>query len=154
MEIKNTRTGESETVEVREAQMEDIRKLTKKRFAFNWSAEFRKSKIYVLNIAGQNDILGAVSVNFVPEEFRIEINLLASSKENVGEKKDYEGIAGCLLAYVCRMSVLLFKEDACVSLIPKTILRAHYIADYNMIDAGKQVYVDGKRLIDLMNKFL
>jgi hypothetical protein len=154
MEIVHTKTGVIETVEIREAQPEDIRKLTKVTFAFNWLKESKTAKIFVLNIQGQHDILGAVSFNTVPQEFRIEINVLASSIENVGKTKMYAGIAGCLLAYICRLSVLLFGENACVSLVPKTKLREHYITEYGMIDAGWQMYVEGASLMNLMNKYL
>jgi hypothetical protein len=154
MEIVHTKTGVTETVEIREAQPEDIRKLTKARYAFNWLKESKMSKVFVLNIRGQNEILGAVSIKTVPQEFRIEINLLTSSKENVGETKMYAGIAGCLLAYICRLSVSLFGENACVSLVPKTKLREHYITEYGMIDAGWQIYVEGASLLNLMTKYL
>jgi len=84
-----------------------------------------------------------------PDELRIEIKLLASSKENTGAAKIYEGIAGCLIAFACRESLSKYGDMACVSLVPMTYLKEHYIQKYNMGNAGWQVFLDGKILYDM-----
>ena len=71
-----------------------------------------------------------------PEEKRIEIKLLASSVENIGKEKIYEGIADCLIAFACRSGVEKYGVDACISLVPKTELIRHYTEKYHMQHAG------------------
>ncbi len=90
----------------------------------------------------------------IPAEYRMEIKLLASARENVGDGKEYEGIAGCLIGFACRESVKRYGDLACVSLMPKTELQEHYRRKYGMIDAGHQLCVEGLSLIKLINKYL
>jgi hypothetical protein len=40
----------------------------------------------------------------VPQEKRIEIKLLANSRENQGRNKLYNRVAGCLIAYACNLA--------------------------------------------------
>jgi len=42
---------------------------------------------------------------------------------------------------------------ACVSLIPKTRLKQYYIGKYGMKDAGWQLLLDGKELLQLIKKY-
>ena len=89
-----------------------------------------------------------------PGDNRLEIKLLASSKENIGVNKKFEGIVACLLAYACSESLKSYGDLACVSLIPKTALKVHYLTIYNMLDGGRQVFLEGKRLFDWAKKNL
>jgi hypothetical protein len=82
----------------------------------------------------------------------MEIILLAASKENRGKVKKYDGIAENLIAFACREAVKLFAENACVSLYPKTELKKHYIEKYGMLNAGKQLYLEGLSLYRLLRK--
>lgn len=88
-----------------------------------------------------------------PGEKRIEIKLLASSVENIGKGKIYEGIAGCLIAFACRLAVDKYGAEACVSLVPKTELIKHYMQKYHMLHAGWQLYLEGKELNKLLKEY-
>jgi hypothetical protein len=44
-------------------------------------------------------------------------------------------------------------RQACVSLLPKTELRAHYQREYGMLDAGPQLYLEGPSLQAIINKY-
>jgi hypothetical protein len=85
---------------------------------------------------------------------RMEIKLLTSSIENVGATKNFEGIAACLLAYACGESLKNYGELACVSLLPKTALKEHYMEKYGMLDGGRHVFLEGKVLFDWVKKNL
>ena len=111
------------------------------------------AKVYKLLIA-EDSILGVMGITDTPEEKRIEIKLLASSVENQGKNKIYEGIAGCLMAYACRIAKIKYGFLACVSLVPKTSLKAHYINKYDMVDAGWQLYLEGEQLDNIIVKYL
>lgn len=87
-------------------------------------------------------------------EKRIEIKLLASSVENIGKGKRYNGIARCLIAFACRQAVTRYGAEACVSLVPKTELTGHYIQKYHMQNARWQLYLDGSNLIKLLKEYL
>lgn len=153
MIITHIATGEKRKVVINSVKPEDFKVLTKKRYFFSWKLLKDKFDIYKLEIIGELDILGLVALKDVPEEYRIHVELLAVSSENMGNNKLFSGIAGALLGYACRKSLYKSDDLACVSLLPKTELREHYIHKYGMSDAGWQLYLEGKNLIDLMRKY-
>ena len=153
MEIIEIATGTKKTVIIREAEPEDFKLFTKKRFSFTWKTFKNTTTVYKLNIEGEDSILGVIGLIDWPEEKRIEIKLLASSVENIGREKIYEGIAGCLIAFACRSSVEKHGADACVSLVPKTELIRHYMQKYHMQHAGWQLYLEGKELYKLIKEY-
>lgn len=146
-------TGLKKTVIVNVAEDEDFRVLTKKRYSFNWKTFKDSTKVYKLKVEGEDDILGVMGLVDVPGDKRLEIKLLATSKENIGKNKIYEGIAGCLIAFACRSALAKYGVEACVSLIPKTELVSHYIQKYYMINAGWQLFLEGKKLINLIKEY-
>jgi hypothetical protein len=153
MEIIEIATGIKKTVVIKEAEVKDFRVLIKKRFSFTWKTFQNTTTVYKLQIENEGDILGVVGLIDWPEEKRIEIKLLASSVENIGKEKIYEGIAGCLIASACRSSVEKYGADACVSLVPKTELIKHYMQKYHMQHAGWQLYLEGKQLYKLLKEY-
>jgi hypothetical protein len=130
----------------------DYRKITKSRYWFDWKTE-KGYLVYKLTLAGSNDILGLMSLIHYEEEKRFAINLLAVSKENRGKQKTYEHIAGNLIAYACREALRLYALDGCVSLVPKTELKNHYIKKYGMLDASWQLFLEGRSLLNLLNMY-
>lgn len=136
------------------AEPDDFKMLTKKRFSFVWKTVKKVATVYKLQIEGEKDILGVMGLVDWQEEKRIEIKLLASSVENIGKNKIYKNIAGCLIAFACRLAVIRYGIEACVSLVPKTELIEHYMQKYYMQYAGWQLYLDGNNLIKLMEEYL
>jgi hypothetical protein len=90
----------------------------------------------------------------VPEENRIEIKQLANAKENQGRNKQYDWVAGCLIAFACDLAAEKYKEDACVSLIPKTNLMEHYMRKYQMEYGGWQMFIEKGAMKNLIKKYL
>lgn len=136
------------------AEPDDFKMLTKKRFSFVWKTIKKVATVYKLQIEGEKDILGVMGLVDWQEEKRIEIKLLASSVENIGKNKIYKNIADCLIAFACRLAVIRYGIEACVSLMPKTELIEHYMQKYYMQYAGRQLYLDGNNLIKLMEEYL
>jgi hypothetical protein len=97
--------------------------------------------------------LGLIALVDVPAEYRIEIKLIAVTKENKGRLKKYDGIAGCLLTYAAREAINKYERLACISLTPKTELRQHYIKKYGMKTAGQQVYAENESLWELIETY-
>jgi len=154
MEITVVATGEKKSVTIRPLEDEDFKLLLRKRYFFSWRTLKGKADLYKLYVSEDEDILGVMALFDVPTEKRIEIKLLASSKENVGRQKEHEGIAGCLIAYACREALKKYSDRACVSLVPKTELRANYLTKYGMMDAGWQLFLEGKPLVNIILKYL
>jgi hypothetical protein len=153
MEITEVITGNKKRVEITTLRKDDIKRLTKSRYFFDWSKVDKDVLIFKLSEIDSEEILGAIAISKFPDEFRYEIKLLAVSRENVGSKKIYEGIAGCLVAYVCKECLIESGELACVSLVPKTRLKPHYITKYGMEDAGWQIFLADSALLKLINDY-
>jgi hypothetical protein len=154
MEIVNKASGETHGVIISPVSKNEISQLKKSKYSFNWRVIAKDYPLVKLKIEGQDEILGVLALAVHPGEQRIEIKLLASSKENIGLNKKFDGIAACLIAYACGEAVKNFGELACVSLVPKTLLKKHYMLKYGMLDGGRQVFLEGKLLFDLARKNL
>ena len=102
-------------------------------------------------LEGSSEILGAMSIDFIGPESRVHIDLLATSRSNIGLNKKYSGIAGCLIAYACRQAMVRYAEP-CVSLIPKTTLKSYYMNEFGMLEAGKCVCLFEDGMIELILK--
>jgi hypothetical protein len=154
MEITELSTGQKKKVIISTVEEDDFKVLVKKRYSFNWKPFKDKLMIFKLYMEEQPEIiLGVVGVTDVPDEMRMEIKLISNSKENIGRNKQYEGIAGCLIAFVGNEAVSRYRRYACVSLIPKTQLIAHYEAKYQMKYVGWQLYLEGDELRELIKTY-
>jgi hypothetical protein len=141
----------------KEARITLLRKMeltdaAKRRFDFDWEREvaFETFKITFIN---DDYILGLMSIQINAAERRFEIRLLELSRENRGDFKAYDRLAGCLIAFACKLS---FKDgfNGFVSLIPKTALISHYIRRYFFSPMGMQLYVEGENSIALITEYL
>ncbi len=153
MQVTDVATGKKKPVIIRETEAEDFKILTRKCFSFEWKTFKNSMAIYTLRIEGEDGILGVMGLVDWQEEQRIEIKLLSTSIENIGKLKIYEGIAGCLIAFACRLAVSKYGPEACVSLVPKTALIRHYMEKYNMQHAGWQLYLVGINLFKIVKEY-
>ncbi len=152
MKIIETSTGKEYPVEIAAIEIGDFKLLRKDRYFFNWSIE-RNQEVYKIRIIGSRDILGLVSVERIPEEWRIHIRLLTVSKENKGSTKIYDNIAGNLITHIAKIAVLEYAELACVSLKPKSQIAQHYIDKYKMNITGITLSLEVPEILDLINKY-
>lgn len=122
-----------------------------KRFDFNWNKE-KQYDVYKLNVKGIDEPLGLMSLADRPIDFAIEIRLLASSLENVSKTKQYQRIAGCLIAFACRKAF-----DAgyggYVCLKPKTELEVHYQDMYGFVSTKLFLITQGHNSLTLIKKY-
>jgi hypothetical protein len=153
MYIIDTTNGQKKPVVIRQAEKKDFRVLTEKRYFFAWKKAKKTAVIYKLHKKEEEAILGAMALIDVPGDKRTEIALLASSIDNKGKNKMYDRIAGCLIAFAGLLSVDTYGEDACVSLTPKTELIAHYMRKYYMHYGGRQLYLEGPTLRELIKEY-
>lgn len=75
------------------------------------------------------------------------------SRENKGKEKEYDKIAGNLIAYVSKLAVEEFGELACISLKPKTQIAQHYIDKYNMNTTGITLSLEVPEILDIINRY-
>ena len=145
-------TGEKHLVNILPVEIEDYKSLKKVRYFFDWKTE-KNQEVYKLQIRGSNDILGLISIDRIPEEWRIHIRLLTVSKENKCKKKKYDKIAGNLIAFVSKIAVLEFGELACISLRPKSEIAKHYIEKYDMNITELTLSLEVPEIINLINLY-
>lgn len=140
--IRNTISGDSFETEVARLTIRDTKQTTKKNgWNFNWKSELDNdiNEVYKLTIVGNSDIIqGALSIR--KEADHILMNLLENAPFNIGRQKLYEGVAGNLVAFACKLS-FQFGFDGFVGFTAKTRLIQHYI---NTLGA---YHFDGHRMI-------
>lgn len=125
--ILNTISGDSFQTEVSLISKTDLKQLTKKNsWNFNWEKEYRNlsKEVYKLHIQdNQNIIQGMLSLSI--ESDHIFMNLLENAPFNIGKNKLYEGVAGNLVAFACKVSFQRGFEGF-VAFTSKTNLIEHY----------------------------
>lgn len=152
MKIINTSTEKVYLVEILSVEDEDFNSLGEERYFFDWETE-RNQEIYKLQIVGSKDILGLMSLERIPEEWRIHVRLLTVSKENKGRNKQFDNITGNLLAYAAKLAVKDYGELACISLRPKTQIADHYIRKYGMTVTGLTLSIEVPDILTLINTY-
>jgi hypothetical protein len=152
MNIVELSTGKIFPIEILPLESADYKLLTKRRYFFDWREE-KEQKVYKLIIKEDNDILGLISFEIIPQEWRIHIRLLTVSEENKGKGKKFDKIAGNLICYVSKIAVREFAEMACISLKPKTAIYQHYIDKYNMNTTGATISLEVPEILNLIKEY-
>ncbi len=124
--IQNSVTGEELKTEVLPFMFNDLKKLKKTEWVFDWETELNDSskEVYKLIAAEHPDrIHGLISIEDKGDH--IFMHLIESSKSNRGSKKTFFGVPGNLVAWACKISFEK-KYEGFVSFESKTKLIAHY----------------------------
>lgn len=126
--IQNTITGDSFPTEISRLTLKDLNAITaKKGWNFDWKRELddNKKDVYKLTIANNTNVIQGI-VSFSIEKDHIFMNLLESAPFNLGKNKMYDGVAGNLVAYVCKVA---FQQgfEGFVAFMAKTKLIEHYV---------------------------
>ena len=153
MFLINRKNGQKilcELVDISESELSDI--LKENNFEFDWQQETQYD-LYALKILDNKNTVGLMALKDVKDELRIEIILLESSKDNIGTSKNYDNIAGCLIAWACRLAFIR-GYFGFVSLIPKTRLIEYYKNAYGFEQFGRQLAVDTEQSYRLIKKYL
>lgn len=152
MIIIEVSTGRTFPIEILPLETTDYKMLSKARYFFDWKTE-KSREVYKLVMKGQNDILGLVSLERIPSEWRIHLRLLTVSKENQGTKKIYDRIAGNLIAHAAKIAVAEFGTLACISMRPKSSIAQHYITQYKMNLTGMTLSLEVPEIIQLIKQY-
>ena len=152
LDDENYRNVHRRTIFDRSHSIGDYKAITKGRYFFNWKSEKGK-EVFKLRIIETNEFLGLISIERIPEEWRIHIRLLTVSIENMGKHKKYERIVGNLLTHVAKIAVLEFGELACISLRPKSSIARHYVERYCMNITGMTLSMEVEEILNLINEY-
>ena len=153
MFITECKTGLKTEVYIEPVTPKELRGIIKtKRFRFDWKREI-EHEVFKLGITKTGLIIGLLSLVYFADERWIKINLLESSVENVGKDKEYDRIAGCLIAFACSLSFMK-GYDGVVALKPKTELAAHYIRKYHFEIGGMHLYTELRNSESLITEYL
>ena len=125
--ILNTVSGDSFQTKVIRLGKSDLKHITKnKGWSFNWKEEYDviKKEVYKLTIVNNPNIIQDL-LSVTIEQDHVFMDLLESAPFNIGKNKIYEGVAGNLVAYACKIS---FQKgfEGYISFTAKTKLINHY----------------------------
>ena len=137
--IQNTISGDSFPTEVSLLTKADLKQITKKNgWSFNWKSEYddNAKEVYKLTITNNLSIIQGL-LSLTMETDHIFINLVESAPFNIGKSKIYEGVAGNLVAYACKVS---FQKgfEGFVAFDAKAKLIQHYKKTLGAYHFGRQ----------------
>lgn len=140
--IRNAISGDSFETEISRLSKSDLKQLTKKNgWSFNWKAEVNNNarEVYKLTIVNNPTVLQGL-VSFTVQADHVYMDLLESAPFNRGKHKLYEGVAGNLVAYACKVS---FQQgfEGYVSFLAKSKLIEHYANTLRATLIGGQLMV-------------
>ena len=153
--IQNTISGDSFSTEVSMVSKIDIKQISKKNgWTFNWKSEFNNivKEVYKLTISNNPNIIqGMISLTI--ETDHVFMSLVESAPFNLGKNKLYEGVAGNLVAYACKVS---FQKgfEGFVAFDAKTKLIQHYektLGAYTL--GGQRMIIPTKPAQILIDKY-
>jgi hypothetical protein len=142
--IENVITGDSFATEISLLTKEDLKIINKKnQWSFNWKNEFIQPDrtIYKLTIVSSpNVIQGLISLTAHPIEKHVYMNLIESAPFNKGKNKVYNGVAGNLVAFACKLSFQTGGQGF-VSFVSKTKLITHYVESLGATHFGGHLMI-------------
>lgn len=153
--IENTITGDSFQTEVSLFTIEDSKLCVKKNgWNFDWKIELKEPARDVLKLTIANSvsvIQGLISLEV--KEDHVYIHLIENAPFNKGKTKVYEGVAGNLVAYACKLSFQRGNEGN-VSFIAKSQLIKHYIESLGALHfGGRLMVIERDAALKLINKY-
>lgn len=149
--IINAITGDVFDTEVLAANLQDI-KTTKKGWHFDWEKESSKGKVHKLVIEGNPNIVQGL-ISLIDQKDNIYISLVENAPYNIGTNKVYEGVAGNLFAFACKVA---FEKgyEGYISFHAKTELVQHYMKSLGTKSINSQLmYIDTREATILVNRY-
>lgn len=153
MKLLHTKTNEQHEAVIELMQNKDWEVIRNNdQFEFNWITE-KKYLVHKIKLKLEEDIFGLISLEDIPKELRIHIRLIEVNKNHKGKNKEFDHVAGCLLAFSCKLA---FDKGygGFVSLHSKTAIIDLYKEKYGFQPFGRNLYVELSRSQALINKYL
>ena len=153
MKLLHRKTGDLHEAIIELVQDEDWEIIDKSgQFQFKWKKD-KKRIVHKIRLKLESEILGLISIEDIPKEYRIHIHLIENSDSNKGRNKKYDYTAGCLIAHTCELAFEK-KYGGFVSLEPKTELIALYEKKYGFREMGNYLYTELSNSEELIKKYL
>lgn len=153
--IRNCVSGDSLPTEVLLLSKDDLKQVRiKNGWLFNWSSELSlpDREVYKLTIVNNTNIVQGITSLTVRLD-HVFIHLIENAPYNKGKWKVYEGVAGNLIAFACRLSFQR-GSDGFVSFHAKSKLIDHYVESLGASHYGNQLMVvDTKAALKLVDKY-
>ncbi len=153
--IVNSISGDSFPTEVSLLSKEDIKQVQKKNgWLFDWKEELKlpDREVYKLTIVNNSNIVQGITSLTVRAD-NVFLHLIETAPFNKGKGKLYEGVAGNIVAFACRLSFQR-GSDGFVSFHSKTNLIDHYVKTLNAIHFGNHLMViDTGAALKLVDKY-
>ena len=140
--IVNTISGDSFPTEVSLLTKTDLKQTQKKNgWLFNWRHELNlpDREVYKLTIINNPTIIQGITSLTVNSD-HVFVHLIENAPFNRDKRKLYEGVAGNLVAFACRLSFQRGNQGF-VSFHSKTNLIDHYIKTLNAYHFGNHLMV-------------
>lgn len=152
--IENAVTKEVFATEIRRLYGRDVKQIKRADWQFDWHCEIKDEakEVYKLTTISNPAIIhGLISLSDKTDH--IFLDLIESAKFNKGKKKQYNGVAGNLVAFGCRMAFER-RYDGVVSFIAKSKLIEHYQQTLGAkIFAGNRMYIDTRESLQLVTQY-
>jgi len=153
--IENVVTGDSFPTDIILASAIDLLHASKSSgWAFDWKYEFKlpEREVYKLSIVNNQSVIqGLVSVEVRTDH--VFMHLLENAPFNKGKSKMYSGVAGNLVAFVCRLSFQRGYEGN-TAFFSKSKLVQHYTETLGARHiGGRLMVIDTRAALILTNKY-
>lgn len=125
-------------------------------WAFNWLKAYRErpDTIFILIEKQSKQIHGVIQL--IEDEGMLVMELIELAPFNIGSTKQYDNVAGCLIAFGCRQSLKLKNAyKGYLTFVSKTSLIELYATKYYATQTiGARMYIDPISGEKLINKYL
>ncbi|WP_353717850.1 hypothetical protein [Dyadobacter sp. 676] len=103
--VEHALTGERFATEVISANVQEIRRLNKSEWLFDWVKEVssKEKQVYKLVLSENTDVIQGL-ICLQDKGDHIYMHLIENSKANKGAGKKFLGVAGNLIAFACKLS--------------------------------------------------
>jgi hypothetical protein len=140
--IENVISGDSFSTEITILTKAELKIVSKKNgWLFNWTEEFKNPirEVFKLTIVGNPNIIqGLVCIEVRSDH--VYMHLVENAPFNKGKLKMYAGVAGNLVAFVCKVSFQRGHEGN-VSFLSKSQLVEHYEKTLGAFHFGGRVMI-------------
>ncbi|WP_373709110.1 hypothetical protein [Kaistella sp.] len=152
--IENAISGESFLTEITEITSTEKGIIKNADWVFDWKSEIgeKTKSVFKLNTVENPKIIQGL-ISLTDKGDHIFMDLIESAKFNKGKNKLYNGVAGNLVAFACKVS---FEKsyDGIVSFIAKTQLISHYEQTLGAKRfAGNRMFIDTKEAKILVKQY-
>jgi hypothetical protein len=152
--IENVHTGKNFETEISNATLNDLKRLVKDDWLFDWVSEFLDEgrEVYKLTTRENPSVIQGL-ISLTERHDHVFVYLIENAPFNIGKKKVYAGVAPNLMAFACKRSFELGYRGV-VSFTAKTRLMAHYEKTLGAKRfAYNQMFIDTEEAKALMRRY-